>query len=478
MINIPVSEVILDDRIRRDYGEVAELADSIITYGFIHPPAIDQNKTLVAGGRRWAAIQNILKRKVEDSWEPSIVRLHQTQLLELGVHFSFKPTISIDHLGELELEENVQRKQMSWQEYCIGVAKVHKLKQRSAALASSNWGNRQTAMLFKISTGKIDYVLHVAKHLADEKSVLWHCDSITDAIQKLAALKLEEMNRGIASQSVANLPKQTSLAGNYVNKTRADDDFFTVTPRTVDLAAEFGSPAGTPREKGAAPELAGVDAGGPGGSPPAQRPDKIVIDLREQLTNLPWEAFYNAASEHKAKLIIGLQDFDHEISFYQPKDNQWILTMSPRVDCLNAVQHPHPLIYVDTGKNDNATEGDTFRKNYTHFYLARGEKAKLVEFQNSSVYIGTSEADRLLFGKDNSVYPDAFWTWILKALVKRGDTIICPSVGSGSLIRTCIKLGIKFICNEPNFELYQKAYKIASQTYMQILPNVEIEPLH
>jgi ParB family chromosome partitioning protein len=488
MQQIKISEVILDDRIRRDYGAVDELADSICQYGFIHPPAIDQNKTLVAGGRRFTAIGEIMKREPKEDWHETIKQMRATGVLELGITFSFKPTISVDHLGELELEENVQRKQMSWQEYCIGVAKVHKLKQNKAALNSESWGNRQTANLFKISNGKVAYVLEVAKHLTNNDSPLWHCDSITDAIQRLAALKLEEYNRAIASQSVANLPKQNDLAAKYTDKSRPNDDFFTVTPRTVDLASEFSSFA-APNGKAAAPAPSGDGleaAGGAGGLPPAEdrgapaQPAKTVIDLKAQLTNLPLEQFNFIKANHNARLVVALTDFDHEIPFYQPSDRGFTLCCSPRVDCLKAEIQHHPLIYVDTGKAPDGTGQSNieFRKNFQEFYFAYAEDAKLANFQNSSVHFGTSEADRLLFGNDFSVYPDSFWTWILNAFCKRGDTVICARVGSGSLIRSCIKLGIKFICNEPDFKLYQKAYQVASNTYMQILPNVEIEPLH
>lgn len=490
MDKIKFSEVKLDDRIRRDYGNVDELAESLLTYGFIHPPAIDQNKTLVAGGRRWAALTKIIEKKCNfqiQQIHTDIARLIQTGELELGVHYTFKPTISIDHLGEMELEENIRRKQMSWQEECIGIAKVHRLKKHNAALNSESWGDRQTAELFKISKGKVSYVLHIADRLGDEKSPLWLCDSITDAIQKLAAIKLEEMNREIARQSVSQVKSNVNqLSSQYTDKSRANQDFFVQVPREVDLAAEFaaftGQPAASVPSAGEAspssvPIVAGSDASGASPVLPSA-PEKTIIELSKNLFNCAPEEVIGKLHGKKIDVLFlyTTTKVDKELLDLVKPDG-WVVSMTDTifpVDNEVLEWQDHELIYVNTSKQPNKTPLISFTNNYRKIWLGRGPKAKLTEVQGSSVWLGNSDAEKVLFGEDDSVLPDGLLSWILKAIAKPGQFLVCPSVGSGSLIRTCIKSGVKFRCASFNKDQYDRAFKIASQTYTQIFPNVEV----
>ena len=51
-IKIPIDEIIIGDRIRKDFGDLNPLANSIKKRGYsIHPIAINRDKRLVAGHR-------------------------------------------------------------------------------------------------------------------------------------------------------------------------------------------------------------------------------------------------------------------------------------------------------------------------------------------------------------------------------------------------------------------------------------------
>ena len=60
-ILIPVATIVEGDRIRQDYGDLKELADSIASEGLIHPVVVDLKMNLVAGGRRLHAMRDVLK---------------------------------------------------------------------------------------------------------------------------------------------------------------------------------------------------------------------------------------------------------------------------------------------------------------------------------------------------------------------------------------------------------------------------------
>ena len=119
MKTLNFDEVIVEDRLRSDYGDVEELAESIWRNGLIHPICLAPNNRLIAGGRRLEALLHIgnLKLVTEEPGHSSMIALgHKT--LEESVHFFYFDVDpqAIDTLTELELEENVMRKEMSWQE--------------------------------------------------------------------------------------------------------------------------------------------------------------------------------------------------------------------------------------------------------------------------------------------------------------------------------------------------------------------------
>lgn len=164
--SLPINEIKVEDRQRLDLGDINALAESIKQYGLIQPIVINQEKRLVAGGRRLAAVRSLNHTHID---------------------VVYRETLSVDELHELELEENVRRKNMSWQEEALTVAKIHELKVREGVLNSHAWGQRQTAELFGgINVATVNYTLKVAKLLKHELTLPeadrrgWKCDSIAD----------------------------------------------------------------------------------------------------------------------------------------------------------------------------------------------------------------------------------------------------------------------------------------------------------
>lgn len=52
MTQLPISSILLGDRVRKDMGDLQSLADSIKAHGLLHPVVVKKDKTLVAGHRR------------------------------------------------------------------------------------------------------------------------------------------------------------------------------------------------------------------------------------------------------------------------------------------------------------------------------------------------------------------------------------------------------------------------------------------
>jgi len=115
-------------RLEFDPESLQELANSIEDRGLLHPPVVRQEGeeiTLVAGERRLRAI---------------------TQIFELGGSFTYNGetfqdgVLPVNNLGDLseleaeeaELDENLKRKDLTWQEHAKAVARLHALRQKQA----------------------------------------------------------------------------------------------------------------------------------------------------------------------------------------------------------------------------------------------------------------------------------------------------------------------------------------------------------
>ena len=168
---LPIKDIIIEARQRLDLGDIQDLADSIKRYGLIQPIIVNQANRLLAGERR--------------------LRAHQLLgLTEIDV--CYKETLSDDYLHECEIEENVRRKSMSWQERTLAIETIHDLKKRRAALDGDKWGQRETAELIGLSSPcVVNYSLEIAKLLRSELDPLtdkpkpdarfWSCDTFNDA---------------------------------------------------------------------------------------------------------------------------------------------------------------------------------------------------------------------------------------------------------------------------------------------------------
>jgi hypothetical protein len=121
METIKVSEIVVENRIRKDYGDITLLASSIKEYGLIQPIVLISNNgnvALVAGGRRLEAMKSLgfdeLTHGVEFVWSAELQ----------------KPTENFEYRKQsIEIEENLKRKDLSWTEQLLGKQRLLSLMQ-------------------------------------------------------------------------------------------------------------------------------------------------------------------------------------------------------------------------------------------------------------------------------------------------------------------------------------------------------------
>ena len=106
-MQIPISEIKVKKRIRKNLGDISSLAASLKKYGQINPVIITQKKVLVAGERRLEAAKALGWKSIN------------AEILEIS-----NP---IEKL-EFEIEENIQRQDFSPEEEAKATRKIYQLK--------------------------------------------------------------------------------------------------------------------------------------------------------------------------------------------------------------------------------------------------------------------------------------------------------------------------------------------------------------
>lgn len=169
--SLQIDLIVVEDRQRIDLGDIDELASSIQQHGLIQPIVVTlETFRLVAGGRRLAAVTKL-------GWKE--------------VPVVYKEKLTPSELFVLELEENIRRKSMTWQEHCLTIAKIHRLKFSLNAQEGVNWTQQATAELLGIpGTREINQSLRLARLLEnelDENKTLkpdarfWKCETVSEA---------------------------------------------------------------------------------------------------------------------------------------------------------------------------------------------------------------------------------------------------------------------------------------------------------
>lgn len=150
--HVKLEEVIIGERFREDLGDLEELIASIREKGVIQPITIDSNMNLLAGGRRCAASLEIGLPTI-----PAIIREFVDEI----------------DSREIELMENVHRKDFTWAEQAKLVAKIDALYKEKHG---SNWSGRKTAELLDKGVATVARNLQLANaieiipELADYKT--------------------------------------------------------------------------------------------------------------------------------------------------------------------------------------------------------------------------------------------------------------------------------------------------------------------
>lgn len=129
-----------EERQRKELKGIDELAQSIQRVGLIHPLVIERDGRLRAGERRLTAVKQL-------GWE--------------AVSVQFVDELDEAQLQLLELEENIRREQLPWQDECQAVQHYHELR----LSMDPDWTQTKTAEALGMSQQNVGQKMDVAAEL-------------------------------------------------------------------------------------------------------------------------------------------------------------------------------------------------------------------------------------------------------------------------------------------------------------------------
>ncbi|MFA6972808.1 MAG: ParB N-terminal domain-containing protein [Gallionella sp.] len=191
---VPITSIIFGERFREDYGDLSMLVESIKQEGIIQPLAVrdngDETYSLLAGGRRYTAATAAKIETVP-------VRCYPSTLSEL-------------EMRNIELMENICRKDLEWHE-------AAKLKKEIYQLQIALYGEKKSTSPDAPGVSKRD----VAKMIGVDVAELSRATQLADAIEIFPELKAAK-NTSEANKMLQKMQEnmvREELAKRISNKT-------------------------------------------------------------------------------------------------------------------------------------------------------------------------------------------------------------------------------------------------------------------
>jgi ParB-like nuclease domain len=212
-----VSEIVMKDRARRDYGDINSMIVSIKEFGLIQPIvlAVDEHDvfTLVAGGRRLTALKQMNYIKPLIHGRDWVLRDENPTTDEGRLR-----------LKSMELEENLRRKDFDWPEQVAAKANLMKImeaihgKQTIGGLTreekrsgeTSGFGVRKLAAMLGESPATVSNDLHLARMVEAMPQLAKASSKSVAQTQSLGVILATAVKAGLVSKNTANAAQTTA----------------------------------------------------------------------------------------------------------------------------------------------------------------------------------------------------------------------------------------------------------------------------
>jgi site-specific DNA-methyltransferase (adenine-specific) len=431
---------IAEDRFRTDFGDIEDLANSIRRVGLINPIVVDEDNNLIAGERR----------------------LRACMLMELGsIDVIRKKDVSEELAKELELEENLHRKDLTWQEEVVAMNELHRLKQQQHGKSKSGreggWTLKDTATALGVSEATVSMDLELAGFVIAKPDIFKNIPSKKKARQVIQVVREKAVLQEIAKRQGQQAEMSAGTGGGISGATDEDrimseaeslllgedaDALYQV-PSTIRMI-NGDCIAGLQELEDESIDLGIVD-------PPYGIGDEMIGSgdgaKKPKFDNDPSHCLYLYANIIP-ELWRLLKDGTHCYLFIAAQFNETIRDMCQDV---GFIVRPVPLIWVkETGR---ATDMD-----WKH---ASMYEAFLFLTKPPSRPLGTFTNDVFIYNRTPSnarIHPMERPMELVKRLLElssfEGELVLDPFAGSFVVAEACLKMGRRYIGYELNEEYY------------------------
>lgn len=389
---VNISDLVIEDRQRKDLGAVDELAESIKLRGLINPITIaplEDGYKLIAGERRVRAHEALGRSKVE-------ARLFED--------------LSPRDQQLIELEENIKRKQLSWQEEAEAVAQLATVMNGNIPAAAEQAG---------LSENHVRKLIRVNKEIQKGNENVKSANTI-DSADRIASRK----NARETDALIADL----DLGGDERPKT-TDGTPEQAAPESPIICADFVSWI----DEYSGPSFNLIHCDFPYG---------IDYDKARQGQVESWGA-YDDSIENYQRLCSTLTTKHnqfmapsfHVIFWFSMVHYQWTLDHFTNA---GFVVDPRPLVWHKTDNKGMAGDASRRYRNVyeTAFLMSFGDR-KLASCPANAYGAPSSKSSHL------NEKSEAMLKHFLKGVCDELSEVIDPTCGSGSAIRAASALGAK-----------------------------------
>lgn len=187
--SFPISSIIVNrsERQRQELGDIASLAESIQRVGLINPIVVTRDGLLITGERRYTACK---------------------QLGHSHIAVQFQDELDALELHAIELEENVKRLNITWQEECAAILRYHNLR---ATFAGGEWSAAKTAEALGMSYTDVNRKLGIGDALAEGNVRVMEAPKLSTAATIVAKTQNRKKQDNLAKvadmgQALGNAP--------------------------------------------------------------------------------------------------------------------------------------------------------------------------------------------------------------------------------------------------------------------------------
>ncbi len=374
-----------EKRQRKELTGIEDLAQSIASRGLIHPPVVTRDLEVIAGERRWTAIKFL-------GWDQMEVR--------------YTDEVPLSELHMIELEENIKRVDISWQEQVLAIEKWHSLK----LAEDPSWNQAETAKELGVSNQSVSEAVTLATEIKAGN------ERIASAAGKKTAINIQQRDTKRKQQSVL-----AAIEGKTEEKRipLINADFHEWAAAHTGIKFNFlhcDFPYGINANK----QQQGTNITAHGGYEDGKDIYFALLDTLEM-------AMSNVVADH-AHLI-----FWFSMDYYQ-------LTVD-RLTAMGWRVNPFPLIWH---KNDNtgllpAPQRGPRRVYETALFASRGDRLIVSAVSNA---VGHP-------GKDKEIHmsekPEGMLQHFFRMVVDESTVGLDPTAGSANALKVMEKLGANYV---------------------------------